>query len=315
MKKYLKRILYLSAICVLLYGTGRLYYFVTDGFTIGNITSELPYHPEWEITPLSADEKRELDTVLAQPFTYLGKGCQSYVFLSQDGNFVLKFVKYQRFTPQRWLDHFAFIPLVDSYRLKKINKKTMKLNMLFDSWKIAYEELRPETGLLYVHLNKTKDLQKQVVIYDKMGFKHILQMDQMEFLVQRKADMLCSTVNSLMAQGKKEESKQLILGIINLVLSEYSRGLADNDHALMQNTGVSNEHPVHIDVGSFVRNEAMKDPANYKIELFSKTFKFHRWLNKHHPELGAFLEEKLLTLIGPEIYTMEPRLKNHAWSE
>lgn len=315
MKKYFKALFVLSLSILMIYGAGRLYYAVTAGFAVSNITSEFAYNEKWALAPLSLSEKTDLKTILSQNFHYLGKGCQSYVFGSEDGKYVLKFVKYQRFRPQAWLDYFASIPIINRYRLAKIEKKEKKLNMLFESWKVAYENLKEETGLVYVHLNKSEDLQISLTIYDKMGFEHKLEMDQMEFLLQKRADMLCPTVSRFVEAGETGKAKELIDNLIAMILSEYSRGLADNDHALMQNTGALDTTPVHIDVGQFVFKPEISNPSVYKQELFSKTYKFHHWLKRHHPELANYLNEKLVNIIGPEFHTLVPQLKNpHAWS-
>lgn len=313
--KYLKPLFWILLLIAAIYGAGRLYFRITDGFTVGNIKSELAYNPNWKTHSLSAQENAFIKNILSQKFTYLGKGCQSYVFLSEDGQYVLKFVKYQRFTPQRWLDYFAFLPFMDRYRLGKIEKKKKKLDMLFTSWKTAYDFLQPETGLIYVHLNKTPDIDQTLVIYDKMGFEHHLEMKNMEFLIQKKATMLCKAIDNLAAAQDIEGAKNLIDLLLSTILFEYERGFADNDHALMQNTGVLNGVPVHIDAGQFVRNEDVKRPEIYKQELFSKTFKFRKWLQKNHPELAVFLEDRLVAIIGEGFYAMKPQVKNHAWSE
>ncbi len=315
MRKYLKNFIIISLSIVLLYASGRMYYAVTAGFTESNITSNLAYNEKWAMKPLNFTERDMLKKILSQKYSYLGKGCQSYVFASEDGQYVLKFVKYQRFRPQTWLDYFQSVPIVSQYRINKIEKKNKKLDMLFTGWKIAYEHLREETGLVYVHLNKSNDLQQTLTLYDKMGFQHYLNMDNMEFLLQKKAQMLCPTITQFMQKGQIGEAKELIDNLLGMILSEYSRGLADNDHALMQNTGVLGTKPVHIDVGQFVLKPEMSNPTHYKQELFSKTFKFRQWLAKHHPELGVYLNERLLEIIGPEMESMIPQVKNpHAWS-
>src|ERR1700722_14345392 len=93
--------IFLVCICCL-YGLTRLYYAVTGGFTIGNITSDLSYDQQWSTHALSTIEQQEVDRALDQQYAYLGKGCQAYVFKSDDGEYVLKFFKYQRFRPQSW---------------------------------------------------------------------------------------------------------------------------------------------------------------------------------------------------------------------
>lgn len=298
-------------VIALSYGGIRLYFNLTGGFTTENIV----FHPlsdsRWEIRTLFDEEQELVDSILAQKFTYLGKGCQSYVFLSEDGNYVIKFFKYQRFKVSPIIKTLSFLPVVNEYYLKKVEKKKNKLENLYSSWKIAFEELQPETGLLFVHLNQTTHLNKTLTIYDKLGIKHHLNLDRTEFLIQKRASMLCSHIDGLMELGKIRESKEFLTKIIALILSEYRRGYADNDHALMQNTGVLEGNPIHIDVGQFVKDEQAKNPDFYKQELFNKTYKFRKWLQKKYPELATDLEQKLYQTIGERFFSMQPHFKPH----
>lgn len=307
MKKLVWRLLLLSLVILSLYGLGRLYYRVTGGFMVSNITSDFPFQPQWEVRPLIASERQEFNQALNQSFYYLGKGCQSYVFASEDGQYVIKFFKYQRYRLQPWLAYFPPLPAMVKYRQEKMEKKWKKLDGFVKSWKIAFENLKDETGLIYVHLNKTNHLQQQMTLYDKIGQKHIIALDQMEFCIQRRARMLCDTLLEYKEKGNFPEAKQLIRQLLNTILSEYSRGLADNDHALMQNTGVAQGRPVHIDVGQFVFNEAVKQPAVFHQELFTKTYKFKLWLRDQYPELAEYLEQELRQIIGPAYSTLQPK--------
>lgn len=308
LRRYLRPLIWVCLLAAVIYGSGRLYYRLTGGFMESNITYNLPYDSRWDVRPLKEDEKSTVDHALSQKYRYLGKGCQSYVFASEEGNYVLKFFKYQRFRPQAWLEYVSFIPAVDQYRMKKAEKKRKKLENVFFSWKIAFEDLKDETGVVFVHINKSHDLNKNVIIYDKIGLEHTINLDNMEFLLQKKADMLCPTINELMEKGNGEKAKQLLTNLMDLIVSEYKRGLADNDNALMQNTGVINGMPVHIDVGQFIKNSSLKNPEIYSQELFNKTYKFRLWLRKHHPELEQFLNEKLRDIIGSRFDEMKPIL-------
>jgi hypothetical protein len=118
-----------------IYGLGRLYYRLTDGFTIGNITATFAYHPEWETTPLNVDEENFLEEALNQPYTYLAKGCQAYVFQSQDGKYVVKFFKYQRFRLKPWEEYLLHGPSlnpIDS-RSSSRSKKSLSVSSLAGS--------------------------------------------------------------------------------------------------------------------------------------------------------------------------------------
>jgi len=309
-KKILFRILILIGFVGVLYGCGRLYYQLTGGFALSNISSDFAYNPEWETRPLREDEQAVLDKALDQPYDYLGKGCQSYVFVSRDGEYVVKFFKYQRFRMQPWLAYFPPLPNIVKYRQEKMEKKWHKLDGFVKSWKIAFEELKSETGLVFVHLNKTDNLMKELLIQDKMGNPFLVNLDEMEFCVQHRATMLCDTLMEYKAQHATEQAQELITKLLALIISEYHRGLADNDHALMQNTGIVNGNPIHIDVGQFVHNEMIKDPEVYRQELFTKTYKFKLWLREEYPELAPFLDAKLREIIGPSYEQMQPKFRD-----
>lgn len=306
-KKIAKRLFFLALFSLSFYGIGRFYFHVTAGFRYANIASDFTFQPQWEVRPLLASEQTEWMHALDQPYTYLGKGCQSYVFASQDGNYVIKFFKYQRYRLQSWLAYFPPLPAVVKYRQEKLEKKWKKLDGFVQSWKVAFEHLKEETGLLFVHLNKTNHLQRQLTIYDKIGQTYTLELDKMEFCVQRRAKLLCATLLEYKTREDLAGAQQLIHRLLNVILSEYSRGLADNDHALMQNTGVVQGNPIHIDVGQFVFNEAVKQPTVFHQELFTKTYKFKYWLKEHYPELGEYLEIELRQIIGPTYSTMQPK--------
>lgn len=302
----IKKFLILVLVVSLAYAGGRAYYAITGGFTEGNITSDLAYNPKWDMHQLSPQEKEEVERVLAQDFTYLGKGCQAYVFASQDGNYVLKFFKLQRFRPQAWINLFTFIPFVKQYQEHKTIEKQKKLDKVFVSWKIAHENLQKETGVVYVHLNKSDEWHHSVLLKDKMGFDHHIDLDNTEFMLQRRAVMLCPAIDQLMVKGEEEQAAFLIDQLLSMLLLEYGRGFADNDHALMQNTGVLDGVPIHIDVGQFIRNEGVKAPKVYKQELYDKTYKFHAWLKENHPDLADHLKARLVAVIGPDYFYSAP---------
>jgi hypothetical protein len=307
MKTWMKKIFLALILVVALYGTGRLYYAFTGGFTISNVTSDLSYDPRWEMPVPSPENQKILDKALNQPYTYLGKGCQSYVFESQDGKYVLKFFKYQRFRPQAWLNMFTFIPQVREYQEEKAVKKKESLDNIFRSWKIAYLQLPKESGLLFVQLNKKQESDpKYLKIKDKLGFSHRVDLNRMEFLLQKKAILLADQIKDWMEKGKEKKAVHLIDQLIAMLISEYEKGIADNDHALMQNTGVIDGHPVHIDVGQFVRNDTVIAPKVYKQEIYDKTYLLHVWLKENYPPLADYLTTRLVDLIGVDYYYMAP---------
>lgn len=286
-----------------LYGSGRLYFYGTAGFTLSHIT---PQQEEWGA--VTSAPSSEVATALAQPFHYLGKGCQSYVFVSQDGHYVIKFLKYQRFRPSWLLETFS--PWLQTAYQKKKEEKKEKLQALLNSWQLADRSLRDQTALLYVHTTPTHIPSIETLsLVDKMGFVRKVNPQQLVFLLQRRATPLCTYIHQEMAAKRPESVYLLFDNLLSMLTHEYQQGIGDNDHALMQNTGVWHNHPIHIDVGQFTQEERFLDPHIAHEELFSKTYKFRLWLAKRYPQLESYLHTQLKTLIGPRIDTLRPKLK------
>lgn len=288
------------------WGTIKLYYELTAGFTVATISSDLSYNPQWESNPLSQEQKKEVNSALSQSYSYLAKGCQSYVFISEDDKFVIKFFKFQHFRPKYWVTLFDFIPWVNEYQQKKMAEKRELLETTFESIKIASNSLKNETGIVYLHLNKSNDLKESLILKDKLGWNHTLDIDNFEFVIQHRAESIEKSINQMIEKKDQDKAKLLIDRLLIMLLSEYSRGFADNDHALMQNTGVLNGYPVHIDIGQFIYNPIVQTPEVYKKELFDKTFFLHQWLQKKYPDLADHLENRLLAVIGPDYFSYPP---------
>jgi hypothetical protein len=307
---WIKVSLTLFGIIFLIYGGIRAYYALTDGFTIDNITSNYSYDERWNTRPITPQEKEDVDGILDQSFHYMGKGCQSYVFVSQDGKYILKFFKYQRFRTKPWVKWFSFIPAVNHHRLERRSQKIRKLEALFASWKIAFDELKEESGLVYVHLNKTPDFGKKITIHDKRGNPLNLDIDNFEWLIQKKATMITDSIDTLVSHRESMKAKELLDNLVTLLMSEYQRGLSDNDPALMQNTGVFENSPIHVDVGQFVFAEKYKDPKVHRQLLYNKMYKFRHWLKVKYPDLLTYLDHRLYECCGPEFFSLTSKYEN-----
>lgn len=305
-KCHSKKIIALILLTTLVWGSGRLYFSITDGFMESNILSDLPADPVRELRNFTDAEQNEWMVLSQQPWYYLGKGCQSYVFESEDGKYVLKFFKYQRFRPQFWLEALSFLPPIKAYLDKKMVTKQEKLAFFMEAWKVAFEELKEESGLVYVHLNKSTHLNSDFVLYDKIGMKHVIAADQVEFLVQRKAESLVPWIKEHMFSKNVADVKGLLDNLITTLVSEYQRGLSDDDPALMQNTGVFDNKMFHIDVGQFTKGDKYRDPGIWHQALYNKTYYFRLWLLRNYPEMGEYLTERLKGELGDNYEAMKP---------
>jgi hypothetical protein len=285
---------------ILLFGCATGLYFFTEqktqGFRFYHLISNLPNESRWEVPPLDAHEMARINQLLDQPFTFLGSGGWCYAFLGADQNTVIKFFKHSHLTPLNILKDFSF---------KKLLLQSPPDNYLpyyfhpfnFTSCTLMYSKLKQQSGIQYLHLNKTQGLHPVITLYDKIGMRYTIDLNETEFLVQDRAELIFPHIHRLVKKKDLPAAKRAIDDMLACILSIYKEGIRDADHALRNNFGYVHGHPVTIDLSSWVPDETMKIPGNYKKELVVKTRRLSRWLNKYHPELHAYLEDRLSEII------------------
>lgn len=265
----------------------------TDGFKIANIYSNLTPQSKWTTSPLDSKQQQALENQLAQKFYYLGSGGQCYAFVSEDQRVVIKFFKHHlRRTP--WLiDHLPLPEFLDLMRLKQSKKRQAKLIRDFNSYKIAYDYLKQETGLIYIHLNKTKKLHQNITIVDRLGIEHKLELDQLEFVVQKKAILAYCHLNHLIKKGEVSQAKQAIDQICHLIINRCQKQVFDEDPRIHRNLGFIGKKAILIDVGRLKMDPSRASPEVFKEDLRKITARLKDWLEERSPELADYLQERV----------------------
>ncbi len=261
-----------------------------DLFKISNIA--LRHASHFANTPLSS----ELDAILDKEFTYLARGKQYYVFCSEDGKYVLKFFKCQRLETPHWLKTLSFLPFLKSYYTRQSSKIGKRRKELFASCELAFEELQEETGLIYIHLNKTSNLQKKVRIIDKLLHHYALDIDKYEFIIQRRADLILPTLQILKEEGNFEGAKKRIDELLALLVQRHEKGIIDFDPAIINNTGFLDDRAIHLDLGRFAKCPEIRCRENSKSEIDKITKELRESISLFYPALSLYFEEKLLSL-------------------
>ncbi|MBI2812056.1 MAG: hypothetical protein HYX67_14665 [Candidatus Melainabacteria bacterium] len=261
----------------------------TDGFALSKIQSSLPYCKEWETAPPSPDVVEGL----AQPFYYLAKGAQSYVFASADGKTVIKFFRLYHLLPPAWMTSLSLPLPLQGLKVTKMLEKRQELAKDFSSYKIAFDQMQDETGLLMLHLNKTSHLNKKLTLYDKIGIAHQVDLDQMEFLVQKRATLVFPSIERLVKTEGVASAKEAISGLVQLLTYRCEKGIFDKDPDLNTNFGFLDKTAVQIDIGRFRFEEERKDPKVYHDEILRITDNFRQWLDVRYPELSEHLMSEI----------------------
>jgi len=270
---------------------------MTDGFSVARIHSDLPYNPSWEVPPPStAEGQHALARALSQNYHYLGCGGQCFAFGSEDGSYVIKFFKHKIRKPYSYLLHAPLPSFLNGVQRRKLSKIHFKLSRDFTSYKIAYEDLPEETGVIYLHLNKGDSLQQSLRITDKLGIAHHIWLDDVEFVVQRQATLAYKHLAELMQKDAVAQARQSLHALVSTLVKRAQKGIFDEDPQIHRNFGFSNTQPMIIDVGRFIKDPSRKDPAIYRSDLYRITKRLRAHLEETHPQLVATLDEELHAL-------------------
>jgi hypothetical protein len=287
-RKSLKSLLYCGAVILCAVLLKQFCYKKTDGFALYKILSSLPFCQEWECAPPSPATAEEIAHILDQPFYYLAKGAQSYVFASEDGKSVIKFFRLYHLRPPVWLTMVSLPAVLQPWKLGKMIAKQGELDKDFASYKIAFDAMQKETGLIYLHLNRTSHLKNRLTIYDKIGIAHSLDLDNMAFLVQRRAILVYPYIGRLMQTQGDTAAKGAISALLELLFHRCRMGIFDKDPDLNTNFGFQDDRPIQIDIGRFRRGQ-LADPAKNRDEILRITDNFRQWLDNNHPLLSSHL--------------------------
>ncbi len=278
-----------------IFGIDRLSHYLTDGFGYPNITSAPPYNPHWEVS-FSDEDLQELQEALSQTYTYLESGSQSYAFVSEDNAYVIKFFKHKRWRLNPLIDALPLPPSLSAKRERWKQKKKETVDATFESCVTSYREFKDETGLLFVHLNKSS-LNHILTVKDRIGFKHQIELGNVEFVIQKKAIPTGPYLLSLKEKGKTEEAKKALSALLDFTVKRAEKGYSDKDPHLIRNFGFINDQAIEIDIGGFHRDP--KKDLNYfhSHEMKKIKRKLLPWLEENYPELAPFAEEQFSRLI------------------
>lgn len=247
MRRPLKKIVFtLALIGAAVWGGHWWYYNKVLGFSTAKISSNLSYNVRW-----AAEEPQleELEQIFSQPYSYLKSGTQSYAFVSQDGKYVMKFFRFNHLSHHWW----------DIMRPEKVKKKQENLEKLFGAYKLAYECMKDDAGLLYVHLNKTSHLKRKIEVKDKHGRLFWIDLDQTSFCVQEKAELIFDHLKKILERGDREALQGAIQEMKNLIARRHQKGISDDDHAVTNNFGFVGDRAIQIDIGRLYQDSMSND--------------------------------------------------------
>jgi hypothetical protein len=231
--------------------------FNRHAFSPDMVSSTLTPNPRWMINEITTKEQKQIQSILSQPFTFFGEGAQAIAFQSKDEKYVLKLFKMRRFTPS----------VLDQLCPHVVRRRLRNLHWVFNGYKNAYEDLRKETGVVWIHLAKTNDMNQKLTLIDQEGRLHYLDADETEFVVQEKAELLFHRLERLAHDGKLAEVEKAIQSVCMLVQHRIDKGYADRDKAVSNNYGFVGDRPIQLDVGRLYKGTKERQLEHVKERI------------------------------------------------
>lgn len=236
----------------------KIYQHKTLGFSVAKISSRFSYNEAFAVQ--EPEDLEPIKQILSQKYTHLASGSQSYAFVSEDGKYVVKFFRMKHLTHR----------ISDLWRPERRAHQKQNLLSIFRSHKLAYEHLKQESGLVYLHLNKTKHLSLTLPVVDKWGRTHQINLDKTEFVVQEKAELIFNRLAKL--RNDPAALQKSIGSILALVKTQCDKGIVDHDKAVKNNYGFVGDLPIHLDIGRLHFANKPQEVARIKarIELWQQ---------------------------------------------
>ncbi|MBM3208548.1 MAG: hypothetical protein FJZ57_08145 [Chlamydiae bacterium] len=289
---YAKKIILAIGAIVLIFGCITVIQKYNGKFSIENLTSSKPFEMSVYSGVLSEEESRAVEAAFSQKYTYLQHGKQVFPFVSEDGKYVIKFVRHYKAKPP----FYHSLPLPKSLRnfaTKRAELNREKVDVALKSFVIAESQLKKESGLLYVHINKTSHIQKSLQVKDKLYRNFSINLDDYDFIVQKTAVLAYDQIKQLMDNNQIEQAQTLVLQIIDLIETRLKNGIHDNDITVFKNVGVVDGKPIFIDLGRFSYLPANTSTYDLRKDFLKQISSFYDWISKKYPQLEKQLKTRL----------------------
>ena len=264
-------------------GIDRFIHSKSHRFSLPKISAIQESAQACDMQPFSAEKKKELDAIFSQTFTFFAKCNYTYLFLSEDHKYIIKFLKRDAFDPKSWL---AYIPVSFNPYHQDYNQKCEEKSKIFLAFKMAFNEFKEETSLVYMHIDTITQLHRRLAIVDREGKRYKVDVDKTNFYIEKRAQLLCPKIADLMRNKEEERAKQLITSVFAHVNFLVRRGFFDPELTLCKNLGVIEDKVVQLAIGK------LYPVTNGCTQLTQGLNSLRSWLERNYPELLSHFDEE-----------------------
>ena len=262
----------------------------TEGFRTSKIKLKNQAAIPFKIENIKEHDISKACDILNQNFTYLGRGRQYFVFESADEKYVIKFLNKDNFSCPPLLKKLSFIKPID----KIVKRKEKKYYLTFSSMKLSFENLKKESKLIFINLNKDIKLTKTLKIKNKCGSEFFIDLNNTIFILQKKITPFFTHLESIYEQEGQAGLEQALDEYLKFILFRCSLNIADDDVTVGDNMGFYKNKPVLIDNGRLYFDDSLQNRRPMIEEMLRSTKHLRKWLLINHPDQASFLNKKIL---------------------
>ena len=139
---------------------------------------------------------------------------------------------------------------------------------------------------MQLHLARTSGC-LPLTLYDKIGVRHRINLEDFEFVLQKRARPFYPTLQQWIDHGEHNKARIGLMSFVALLQKRHRLGLSDKDPDLRTNFGFIETRAIEFDAGRFRANTPKED------ELVLITKKLCTWLDERAPELSEELRQRL----------------------
>jgi hypothetical protein len=275
--------LFLSLLAI--YGTARACHHATQGFSLSKI--------EGNLSSQNLDETDLPPPGMKQKFYFLGKGKQSFAFVSEDGQTVLKLFNNRYAKKIELFSHLSHFPLIKNWAEERLHYFKSKRVKTEESYSLALDQMQEQTAILYLHLHLTQNLPRELILVDPLNISHSIDPNTVGFLLQKKATLVYPALKHYVATKDREGAQEAIASLVKLFFWKREHAIADNDPLIRANYGFRGTTAIQIDVGPLSIRGQKQDIKEFSTEVRKITSGLREWLAQNAPELTATLDKEL----------------------
>ncbi len=253
--------------------------------------------PCWNVA-IAPEKVKEINDIFSQHFYFIGKGKQCTAYVSNDGRYVVKFLLQKPLVVKPQFKELPNVFPLTLFKKYKVGMRKKRKEALFTAFMVSYHIAPEQTGMLYVHLNQTKNIFRKPLIVDIKDNPVYIDIDNTQFILQKRARHIKPVIIDLMCEGKVAQAKRRVDQVLMLLFEAAKKGIVDADKSLIRNDNVGflETRAIYIDTGK-LRHVKGKVTQKQFVKDLKRLEPFNKWLQAYYPELADYYVMKRKQLI------------------